>query len=694
MRMVNYKMSVLLILLLAGTISAFGQPRTDRSLEVFASDRPEIIEEIDGNKVKLFVAWDEVNYSADPDPIISVGQTEDPRWEYFWILGDGLYRRGDTIEHVYPRTNTDEWNVELYVRGIYTNDSEPPITRKKVKTNPAPTLPTNIISNFDGETPTTDVLIDLNWNSAIPGDTLVAAVSLRQTSTNEGESEGRLYFLYPSDQITVLGVSGQLNDLSAIAPPGDLGADQSALAWEFNNLQPGRGGERTIFIEMRLSGDMSFFEDNPGQVEIEDQDGNPVLVLNDDAFPVSLSAGVDFGLPDDSFSGGIFGGFGQDGGTTIPNPNFFAPDELRNKTLNVRLSRDPNSIDVEPAFIVPGQKVHEFKYTVNFQNFGSGSARKVEVDSEKDEKLALTSFDETQTIYEPDGPDFSNGFKPGGGAGRLQWKLERTDQAPFLPGTGELSTIIQGDIPAVAYQETMGSVKYRLDSKNLDWVVGDTVKGIATIFMDEVPLRTGPVYTLVREPVKFRIPWYFGVKAGVNINSLTASTTNNGFHFGVTARKAFGSFAESIRNNERISMSAFPKFWYQAELMFSNFELQDDALYDSWYLDVVPLQIRFIPKALPGNALSILTSGRLLGFSAGYMASYLISTRVNDLGENLSPLSFSDRLDHSIFAGFEVLNLLGRPGISAGYRYHRRFGHLLEDRVDYNMNHIFVHYNF
>ncbi len=671
------------------------QPLIERSA-FWASNQPEIRVDTIGNSLKFYVDWDEVNFKSEPDDIIA-GQIEPARWEYFWMFGDGKYRRGDTVMHAY--TSTAEREVSLLVRGIYTNDKEPPVTRRPVK--PAGFVsPGDQPSNFDGVPANKSVNTEFNWNSSVPGDTVIVALNFRNIDRQQSAS-GTLYFMYPEEEVSVVGVSGQTNGLTSVNPGNALGYS-GALAWDFSSLDPGQLGERTIFLTLKVSGDLNdFFQGNPDQIEVENEDGGGTTeVLNDASVPLFMASAIEFDPQedDDPISFGDLFGFpvGQDGGTTTTgNNNFFSPDDLTTNTLGIRLSRDPNNIEVDPVYILPGTQTQPWKYTVNFQNFGSASAKKVEVESEIDDQLNLLSYDDMKTAYDPSGSDFANTVKPVG-ADKLGWTIVRTDGAGFLPGTAEIAALVQDDdMPdSLAHDASSGFVKYELTPKNINFQVGDTVKAVATIYMDGVPLRTSPAYTIVRQPQRLQLPWYFGAKAGVNATGF-GSTGAAGFHFGVTARKGFGSLSESFAKQRKISTQALPEFWYQAELMASRVNLSTTGgPLNSWYLDLVPLQIRFVPKSLPGGILAPYTNNRMFGISAGYMASLLLSANLNSESQSLSALNFGDRIDHSLFAGFEIFNILGTPGLSIGYRFHRRFGHLVALRTDYNLSHLFLHYNF
>jgi hypothetical protein len=142
-------------------------------------------------------------------------------------------------------------------------------------------------------------------------------------------------------------------------------------------------------------------------------------------------------------------------------------------------------------------------------------------------------------------------------------------------------------------------------------------------------------------------------------------------------------------------------------LGYGNTKLQQPEL-DSFklgHLDLTPILLRFIAKK-PDLRFGNTVVQRGWGLSAGYTSSFLLHGKVNGQSLDMGNWSFGERLDHSFSVSLDLLNLIGRPGLSFGFGWRWRNSAVTgqfglpgqptnpSQRAWYNHPFVYAHYTF
>ncbi len=345
----------------------------------------------------------------------------------------------------------------------------------------------------------------------------------------------------------------------------------------------------------------------------------------------------------------------------VENTSFF-PDSSAT-TLRVERSRDPNYMTVYPEVVTPGAENVLLNYEVHFQNTDTaGVAYTVRVVHDLDEQVQNTSLT-TQGYYLNFKEDLQEHieFK----APKLNTPLDSAEWQ--LKGDNDrigpiLKNVVAGIPPEIQYG-TKGSISFSVKVPG-PLEDGDRIKAVAVIYMDDQPVSTEPIYTVVRKPERLKLPSFTGIIGGINAAAASSITGNNGYFGGITFSKSRGlseEMSDRYRNSRYIPVTAFPEWWYQAEIHYNRLVLRDEfdtALreLELTSIDIVPLQVRYVPKTLR----------QLVGISGGLFGAYYLNAKINDQPSLSS--GFADRVSYGWFADLRLLNNIGSPGISIGYR--------------------------
>lgn len=619
------------------------------------------------NQVKFKVSFPNPdNEGAFKDPPESLPQVTidsfgladfPPQWVYFWEFGDGTFSQEEEPVHTYAIQG--DYEVRLRLVPIYSRNNEPTILRGNGDTlrmrsqivNPTPT-------NFPADDRQRQILVVANWNAAKTFDTITMGVSFRNLQTLV-DKNGEVKFKLPADGFTILNTRSSQAGVSIEGTAID--GDSLVLTAKFENLASNE--EKTIFVDFRV-------EPGAGELDIENYDALGKVIF-DDQF-----ADTDGGFNFTNFLGFKVGEQNIGGsGDGIPNieyePQTFVGLNADLEHLKISRARDPNSIEVNPKIVKPGQQVIDFSYRINFENLGAAPVSPVK----------LRSF-----------------LEPQHDAGTLQntgfnfLPLTSTLTGPAFPDgpTQPVWTFTDGD--GVVFPKETGLLDYKIKSIDKNFKDGDRIVGEALIIMGaDDTLNTGKVFTRVVDN-RLRLPWRLGLKFGGNsqFSDFPNGITEGGFHAGVTLRKALGKLDGSLKSRRRIRSDALPSFWYQFELMYNNFKTVDTLRgrteFDYQFLEVVPLMIRYFPKLNSG----FINKG-FIGISAGYKAAIPLSASI--FQDELSLPGFFDGIEHIVFAEGSILNNLGAPGLSLGYRINWRLTQTFDFDATDRYYQLFVHLN-
>jgi len=642
-----------------------------------------------------------------------------PDWKYFWEFGDGHYlkapERADTVFHTYEQTGTYE--VALSLTPIYSPTGRPPRRSAFNRIDTVEAVLDAPDTNFPDLDSLKEIRVEPHWDAATPGDSIIFAISYRNLEVTSGR-DGEICLLFPKDKVSLTNIWGL--GLPGAVSRNVTGTD-SSYCWSIRDLP--NGEEKAFFVEIELQGFSS--EDTARSqlyyqygLEWEAEDGGSTslrCVLGLDQLgdqSTALLPGEEEqtgGINQEEESQGQLGQkdtikeekavfqelalqqqvetatVSEDACGSIDHPDRERSIASEINSIAVNRSRDPNDILVDKRWLPPGVKHVALTYRTRFQNLGTAPAEAVAIKQSLDTDWHIPN--DNPSSYEL---QLSNLSQEEINA-RTDWELSRsTNQVStwsIEPSEG-FATVLASPLDDLSPDSvgTKGEISYTLFTKlNKPLELGDSIVSFSDIIMDGVSLKTNLAVTRVREPGTFALPWYIGVKAGINNQSSTGLFGDfEGLHGGLTFRKGLQKLKYSHRPRPRISFSELPEWWYQAELMGSWHRFSDSIGLEREViaLDIVPLQLRYVPKSLR----------RLVAVSGGINSSIALSSNIE--GKSVSYDGFFDRFDFFGFLDLAVLNILGSPGLSLGFRYNW----LLDDSEVYDSDNdllqLYLHYNF
>lgn len=604
-------------------------------------------------------------FSDPPKPlpqitIDSLGLDPDiePAWVYFWEFGDGTYSKETSPVHTY--TNAGDYPVNLRMVAIYSRNNEPTILKgngSKVKLNQSIAAPPQ--SNFDPDDFQRQIKVESNWNAAKTLDTITMAMSFRNTRTNsETPKGGEVKFKLPLNGFSVVGT--RIPQSGITFKNISTTFDSLIFTWEFDPLNVSE--EKAVFIDFRV-------DPGTGEADTENYDALGKIIFDED----QPNDGGGLSIPE-------LLGFSDNqdiGSVGVPNGNAEPLTQIGvnadNEHFKVSRARDPNSIEVTPKAIPPGKKVVALNYRINYQNLGQAPVTPVKLRSFLEPKHDISTL--------PD-PGFGFNFEP----------FDGSLTGPNFTTTPTVPEWVISKPGGVVFPFESGLLDYPIKTKEIDFKVGDRIKGEALIiFGSDDTLRTDRVFTKVIDN-RIRLPWYWGVKFGFNnqLSDFANGLSKGGWHAGITFRKGFGKIPASYSDNAIIPTTVLPSFWYQIELMYNNFKTIDTLsgreLFNYQFVELVPFQIRYFPNLNAG----FIKKG-FLGISGGYKASLILQAKKADTELDLP--DFFDRIENVLFAEASVFNNLGIPGLSLGYRINWRLNKVFDDDVEDRYYQIYVHLN-
>lgn len=621
------------------------------------------------NQYRFVVRWpktpvDTNAYTNPPKPLSQATQdflgidlnNQQPQWKYFWEFGDGFFSRDSSPVHIYELDKN--YAVKLRLTPIYSRNDEPTIIRGNgdtVRINQRLLAGPNQ-SNFPDNS-TSPVQLAANWNAARTTDTITCAVSFRNVF--DAPRAGVIRLKLPKNGISIIEDRIPFEDITFDTQSE---TDSLILSWQFDTLDFNE--ERTIFLDFRVDSDIT----------VEDSDNFDVVskVIWDGDIPPPPKdpiLNVLLGVTSLDRQGSVVGVENEDvEPITIEGVNADTENFL------VSRARDPNSIEVFPKIIPPGKKTHQLRYRINFENLGKAEVDLVTLRSFLEKQHDPGTLQGSGFAFSPvsstlAGPDFPDG------PNEPIWSLANASGVVF-PGEG-------------------GFVEYAINTDDKRFNEGDKIRGQALITLgtDDTLLTNLAFVKVVNNDLK--LPWMWGLKFGGNNQESDFSTGlgEGGYHFGLTLRKALGRLDRQYQAVRRFPASALPSFWYQIEFMGNNLKTTDSAAganqitFDYWFAELAPLQLRYFPDLNAGPF-----QKGFLGISGGYKAAYLLNASINDQEQTINQ-GFVDRIEHNVFLEASILNNLGRPGLSIGYRLNWRLNKVFSrDPVDQYYQ-LFLHLN-
>ncbi len=591
-----------------------------------------------------------------------------PQWIYFWEFGDGTFSQDPSPVHQYREAG--QYEVRARLVPAYSRQNAPSILNgrgdtMKIQEN---ALSAPVFSPFPPGERNRRVLVTPNWQAAKTQDTLTAALSFRATPGNYNKS-GELKFKLPRNGLKPVGLP-RINRPGVIYKGQSTEQDSLVLTFEFEPLDTQE--EKTVFIDFTIeptftSSDTETF-DAIGKVIFDGE-------ISNSSTQNLLTFGTGLIIENKNKEGQNLPSIENGGVETNSNIGINADK----RQFQVNTARDPNSIVVTPQVLAPGRATHQLNYTINFENLGQAGVNTVKLRSFLDPQQEESTLQMSGFVIDPvlplSGPAFPDG--------------QNEPVWTFTNPTG----------PVVDPGET-GFLKYRIHTEEKSFRVGEKISAQALIiFGADDTLKTSRIFTRVIDD-RISLPWYLGVKFGYNSQFYDFSNglTDGGFHAGITFRKALGKVASNFKSRSRIPVSALPAFWYQGEIMYNSYEIVDttnrENVFDYQLIEVVPISLRYFPNLNFGGVRK-----GFLGISAGYKIAYLLEASAFNQQFGLSSLDFFDRIEHTLFADITLLNNLGVPGLSIGYRMNWRLNTIIDEAsfgrsTPDNYYQLFLHLNF
>jgi len=651
-----------------------------------------------GNYFRFSLKWPQstsvVDTLRNPPSPINEEQDSMARWVYFWKFGDNTYSADTSPIHAFayntgPGATTREYDVEVSLKPIYSDDYDPFKKKKKKKvgippkqdlfsSTPAMQNINYTMINDQGAA----IELQANWRATRPGKGLTMAITYR--ALVEGPVSGVVGFLCAADIVAVVDTSIKgapgAGEEEAVGVGEQTSYPLRGFKWQFNGLTRSMG-ERTIFLDIEVSADAARLITDTSSVQ------RPVyafIAYND---PQSGNPSKPFSFTD------LFGTAkspDSDPGVALSSEEYNFTQGLT-EMMAINWAADPNYILVSPEYLEPGTVDQTLTYSVHFQNDGASSATKLDVHIAKDPLLYGAGINPVDVNSVPLCLKFT------GVDSIIRWATPPPPNPTPITWPGACKLNGAGDAVALGFStdSTWGAVHYDIRTDRFRALqIGDTIRAYGTVYMDNRGEATPVAVVPVGIPA-FCYPGILGLKYTQHFAN---EAVRSGWGLGLTLRYALGKVqnpnfeAHSLR---RIRKNNFPLFWWQGELGYGQTSLQTGA--DDLrvcHLDLTPITLRFIAKK-PALPLGGLVVQRGWGLSAGYTASYLLASRRNGADDTaFDQFGFGDRLDHSISVSADFLNLIGRPGISIGAGWRWRNSGITGTREWYQNAFVYLHYTF
>lgn len=659
-------------------------PETMTSPPVDETAMPKNATESFENKFRFNLAWGKVSDTCrhNNPPLPLVEEQEKPaQWVYFWNFGDGTFSRDSTPEHAFP---VGTYVVKAALKPIYSDDHDPlgymVDTIVVNATDAALSYPARIPQD-------SSIALNVNWAASRPGGRLIFALTYKKIR-EQGEAPRTVYLMFPSNEFEFVGMQSGPAPSSSFPESFD-GTPHRVYAWDFEAVDNANDAtdENSVFVELKV---------REGVADLL-PDTVPELLTSVKAMyklhPTQKAGQVNLlGVANaDKTSTGAYVG---DSG--VENSNFIdGLDELTYLPISLNWASDPNAMSVYPAVLEPGATEAQLNYRIDFFNGGTATADTLHIDATVDNnQLNTGSLTTVATFPSPLAQSFQS-------ENTLRWASNNAN----LLSLGQAQDVGFPD------EHAFGFVNFTLKTKpGLVFKEGDRILAQAHIQMEKSEVTTNQAIVRV-QGLKMPVPCMFGLKVYYNFRFDDESFHRSGYNLALTARKALGKMPNPQNRyffDSRIPKSVFPMFWWQAELGYGQTKLRNPEV-DSvrlGHLDLTPVLLRFIAKK-PELRFGNIGVKRGWGLSAGYTGSFLLhGKQLNGNKLDLSAWSFGERLDHAFSISLDLLNLIGRPGISCGFGWRWRNSAVTQQyglpgtpgaasgRAWYNHPFVYAHYTF
>ncbi|MCS7036701.1 MAG: hypothetical protein NZM41_08565, partial [Saprospiraceae bacterium] len=608
------------------------------------------------NRYRLSLDWARVAgescHRNPPSPIVE-GQDSLARWIYFWDFGDGTFSRDSAPEHVFRPGN---YTTKAAAKPIYSDDDDPVgFAAKSI----------NVSSSGSSETPSyppiipsgSNVALNVNWEASRPGGYLVFAITYPKI-TAAGQPGRTVYLAFPENEFVL--------DTMQTGPAPTLESEglqwnekqHKVYSWRFEqpDTTPTPNAENSLFVHLKVKDQVAdFFPTDTSSILT-----HVLALIRIDGQPAGGSGGNILGS--EKFGGKAGSGFqGQGGG--VPNSSPWSGVEMVARTIALNWASDPNYIEVSPRYLTPGTKDATLTYTIGFYNGGSATADTLRVNAH----IERAHLNPTMPAVQSSRPVFSVPTTASVGADHvIRWAHNDAN----LPSLGQAQAL------GFATHNCFGEVKFRMTTRpGYAFRVGDTISAIAHLRMERSFVSTNTDVLRVRERC-LPAPCFWGIRAQHNLPyTYDPWQHNNGYSLAITVRKPLGKVCgldDDAVFARTLPKERFPLFWWQGEVGYGQTSLtyNEQRNFYVGHADITPVMLRFVARR-PRWRLGSIYFPRSIGLSAGYTASLLLHGKENGSAISWDDVSLTNRIDHSLSVSLDLLNLVGRPGLSlgAGWRW-------------------------
>lgn len=616
-------------------------------------------------------------------PLASPSEDEvQPFWSVMWIFGNGDFLDeklrstpdevdGDTL--VYNKPYAYQYNTSVQpmalMTAVYSRDRNHRLAvPSPVNPTPTPSSPTSHQTEAGLFDSLEYVSLVLPWPTVRAKDVIILGINYRKPGWANGDS-GTIELLFNLGHLSV--ESGAFAGHTPM-PTADGGAS-GTVKWRFDDFTA-NSTYRTFFVKMAVN-------DIP-------------LGTNNDKLPIKVRVNWDeesISEQSENIEGDNSYRFKQ------PTSSVVAGGQVETETvLSLTASNDPNTIRFTPlCFVSSLDGTQEADVEVTFMNKGNAPVRSlvIVVDYSTDQ-WETTRRD---TIYYPNTPLFSfinvrakedpGSFRDDFRAKSGQSILLSVEEAVLTNNDGAESrseNLADKDLMEMYGQWIGGHVKFKINALPR-LRAGDFVWMRATIIMDSIELKD----SMRVEVCRFCGPkarWHYGAR--IYGHAPGTDLLKSGYGARLTLMAPLQRIRERV-TGPSLSNYMLPDWWLQWEAGISQLRLENAAgnTLDFGYIDVMPFQLRWIPSRSFGDYFG----NKRMGLSAGYTMSYAYRARVE--GNVFEFKTSGDRVDHTIGASIDFLNILGRSGLSFGAGYNYRWTRYNGSPQNYGHAFVYVHYN-
>ncbi len=602
------------------------------------------------NRYRFHLDWERIAgescHQNPPSPIVE-GQDSLARWIYFWDFGDGTFSRDSAPEHTFRRGS---YTTKTALKPIYSDDHDPVgFAAQSISvsgTTEIPSYPPILPAGAN-------VALNVNWPASRPGGYLVFALTYPKI-TEAGQPARTVYLAFPENEFLLDTMqSGPAPMLESERLEWD-GKQHKVYSWRFEqpDATPTPNAENSLFVHLKVRQEVAdFFPTDTSSILT-----HVLAMIRVDESTPSGNSNI---LGAEKW-GGKAGGGTSGQGSGVPNTSPWSGVEMTSRTIALNWASDPNYIEVRPRYLPAGTKDATLTYTIGFYNGGSATA----------DTLRINAHIERAHLN-PTMPAVLSSQRPN------SWPMLTTDAVGadhvlrWAHNDANLPSLGQAQAVGFNTANCFGELRFQLTTQTgYTFKVGDSISAIAHLRMERSYVSTNADVLRVRSRC-LPSPRFWGLKVYYPLPYTSAPWEHrSGYQIALTVRKPLGKvcglgddavFARSLPKER------FPLLWWQGEVGYGQTSLiygeQQD--FRVGHADITPILLRFIARR-PQWRVGATYFPRSIGLSAGYTASVLLHGQKNGNVISWSGSPVVDRIDHSLFVSLDLLNLIGRPGLSFG----------------------------